>query len=85
MKLLGVVSASLVALGMVLSQGSQAGHLAVDRQFETLALADRAEAGEAQPGESANNRLPLRVQNLGLGHDVNNDPGHPATPVRELG
>src|SRR5919112_491539 len=60
------------------------GHLAVDRQFETLALADRAEAGEAQPGESADDRLPLRVQNLGFGHDVNNDPGHPVTPVREL-
>src|SRR5690349_16746850 len=60
-------------------------HLAVHGQFEALALADRAEAGEAEAGKSADNRLSLGVKNLGLGHDVNNDPGHPATPVRELG
>src|SRR5688572_15158860 len=59
------------------------GHLAVDGQFETLALADSAKAGETQTGECSHDGLPLRVQNLGLGHDVDNDPGHPVTPVRE--
>ena len=59
------------------------GHLAVDGQFEALALADSAESGEAQAGQRTHDGLPLRVENLGLGHDVDNDPGHPATPVRE--
>src|SRR4029453_683184 len=61
------------------------GHLAVNRQFETLALTDWAEAVEAAAGQCPHDGFPLGVQNLGLGHDVNDDPGHPVTPVRELG
>ena len=72
------VSAAVAGLGQDLL-----GHLAVDREFEPLALADSAERGEAQPGQCTDDGLALRVENLGLGHDVDNDPGHPATPVRE--
>ena len=84
-----LTTSSITGLDSRVSAASRAwarivlGHLAVDGQFETLALADRAKAGEAQAGECTHDGLPLRVQNLGLGHDVDNDPGHPVTPVRE--
>ena len=52
------------------------GELAVDLELEPLALADVGHAVEAEPGQRAEDGLALRVEDLGLGHDVDDDAGH---------
>ena len=54
------------------------GDLAVDLELEALALADVGHAREAEPGQGAEHGLALRVEDLGLGHDVDDDSGHGA-------
>ncbi len=46
------------------------GQLAVDLELEPLALADVGDAGETEPGQGAEDGLALGVEDLGLGHDV---------------
>jgi hypothetical protein len=48
----------------------------VDLELEVLALPDAADTGNAEPAERAQDRLTLRVENLGLEYDVDNDTGH---------
>ena len=48
----------------------------VDLEFEVLALPNAADPGDAEPAERAQDRLTLRVEDLGLEHDVDNDTGH---------
>src|SRR5882757_2047215 len=57
----------------------------VDLQLETLALADFGDPGETQAGQGIGYRLSLRVEDLGLGHDVDDDTGHGRTPRTEKG
>ena len=52
------------------------GDLAVDLELEPLALADVGHPCEAQAGQGAEHRLALRVEDLWLGHDVDDDSGH---------
>ena len=56
------------------------GDLALDLELEPLALAYVAHAGEAEPRQRPVDRLALRVEDLGLGHDVDDDTGHGCTP-----
>ena len=56
------------------------GELAVDLELEALALADVADPGEAEPGQRAVHGLALRVEDLGLEHDVDDDTGHGTAP-----
>src|SRR5262249_9533677 len=44
--------------------------------LEPFALANRDDLGEAEPMAGASDRLPLRVVDLGLEHDVHNNLGH---------
>ena len=48
----------------------------VDLELETLALANIRYSGEPESGQGADNCLPLGIENLGLGHDIDNDTGH---------
>jgi hypothetical protein len=41
-----------------------------------LALTDIGDPGEPEAGQRARDRLALRVEDLGLGHDVDDDSGH---------
>ena len=50
--------------------------LALDGELEALADADGGEVLDAQAREGAGDGLSLRVQQLGLGHDVDDDGGH---------
>ena len=52
------------------------GHLALDLELEPLALAGAGELGEAEPGQGAGDGLALRVEDLGLRHDVDDDASH---------
>ena len=52
------------------------GDLAVDLELEPLALADVGHALEAQAGQGAEHGLALGVEDLWLGHDVDDDTGH---------
>ena len=45
-------------------------------ELEPLALADVGHAGEAEPGQRAEDGLALRVEDLRLGHHVDDDLGH---------
>ena len=56
------------------------GYLAVDGELEALPDPDTAEVRNTQTRECARHRLPLRVQQLGLGHDVDDDGGHQTAP-----
>ena len=49
-----------------------------DLELEALALADVGDAAEAEAGQCTEHRLALRVEDLGLGHDVDDDSGHGA-------
>ena len=51
-------------------------YLAVHGQLETLADPDAREAVDTEPREGSGDGLPLRVEQLGLGHDVDDDGGH---------
>ena len=51
-------------------------------ELEPLALADVGDPGEAEAGQRALHRLALRVEDLGLGHDVDDDSGHGRLLVR---
>ena len=48
----------------------------VDLELEPLALPDVGHALEPQPGQRAEHRLALGVEDLGLGHDVDDETGH---------
>ena len=48
----------------------------VDLELKSLALPDIRDAGVAEPTECADDGLPLRVQDLGLGHHAHHYPGH---------
>src|SRR5262245_66340299 len=48
----------------------------IDLKFEVLPLAHRGHAGVAEPGERAEDRLTLRVEDLRLQDDVDDDPRH---------
>ena len=52
------------------------GDLAVHLELEALALADVADPLEAEPGQRTVHGLALRVEDLGLEHDVDDDTGH---------
>ncbi|GGP80797.1 hypothetical protein GCM10010185_63380 [Saccharothrix coeruleofusca] len=41
-----------------------------------LALADAGDTGKAEAGQRVGHRLSLRVEDLGLRHDVDDDSGH---------
>ena len=58
------------------SASSVVGDLAVDLELEPLALADVGHALEAQAGQGSEHGLALRVEDLWLGHDVDDDTGH---------
>ena len=58
------------------SASSVVGDLAVDLELEPLALADVGHALEAQAGQGAEHGLALGVEDLWLGHDVDDDTGH---------
>ncbi len=67
--------------GHLLDRGEHlGGDLAVDLELEPLALAHVADAGEAEPRQRAEHRLALGVEDLRLGHHVDDDTGHGATP-----
>jgi len=44
--------------------------------LKSLSLPDRAHFGEAEPAGGPSDRLPLRVVDLWLEHDIDNDPDH---------
>src|SRR5581483_2256827 len=48
----------------------------VHLQFEVLALADVSDAVHAEPAQRSDDRLPLRVEDLWLEDDVDDDAGH---------
>lgn len=48
----------------------------VDLYLEALALTDRADFGEPEPVARSDDRLALRVADLGLEHDVDDNLGH---------
>jgi hypothetical protein len=48
----------------------------IDLYLEALALADRANIGEPKPVARTHDRLTLRVADLGLEHDVDDNLGH---------
>ncbi len=52
------------------------GHRVVDLEFETLALTDIRDTTMAEAAQRADDRLTLRVEDLGLGHHVHYDAGH---------
>jgi hypothetical protein len=52
--------------------------------LEALALANGDNLGETEPVAGAGDSLPLRVMNLGLEHDVDNNLGHAAQRTRTL-
>ena len=52
------------------------GDLTLDLELEPLALPDVGHAVEPQPGQGAEDGLALGVEDLGLGHDVDDDTGH---------
>ena len=52
------------------------GELTLELQLEALALADVEDTVEAQARQGAEHGLALRVEDLGLGHDVDDDSGH---------
>ncbi len=58
------------------SASTVVGDLAVDLELEALALADVGHTLEAQAGQGAEHGLALGVEDLGLGHDVDDDTGH---------
>ena len=64
--------------GRGLAQGGEhlLGDLALHLELEALALADPGEALDLLVGERPDDRLALGVQDLRLGHDVDNDAGH---------
>jgi hypothetical protein len=39
-------------------------------------LADLGDPGEAEAGQGLGDRLPLWVEDLGFGHDIDNNSGH---------
>ena len=49
----------------------------VDLELEALALTDIGDAVEAEPRQAPGDRLALRVEDLGLEHDVDDDACHP--------
>ena len=64
-------------LGHLRDLGEQVvGDLAVDLELEPLALTDVGHALEAQAGQGSEHGLALRVEDLWLGHDVDDDTGH---------
>src|SRR5690606_1198224 len=58
---------------------------AVELELEPLALPYVGDAGEAEPGQRPGDRLALRVQDLGLQHDVHDDARHCGPPVAVSG
>ncbi len=50
--------------------------VAVELDLEPLALADVAHAGEAEARQRAEHGLALGVEDLGLGHDIDDVAGH---------
>ena len=52
----------------------------VDGQLEALADAHAGESGSAGAGEGAGKGLPLGIEQLGLGHHVDDDGGHRGSP-----
>jgi hypothetical protein len=56
------------------------GDLAVEGELESLALTDVAHALEPQARQRTEHGLALRVEDLGLGHDVDDDTGHGELP-----
>src|SRR5699024_4343241 len=52
------------------------GGFTLDLELEPLALPDITEPGEAQPGQSTDDRLALRIEDLGFGHHLNDDTCH---------
>ena len=61
------------------------GDLAVHGQDEALALPHVGELVEPQPRQGAGDGLPLRVENLGLEHDVDDDVSHARCSSRGRG
>ena len=59
--------------------------LALDLELEPLALPDGGDAVEAEAGQRLRDGLALRVEDLGLEHDVDDDAGHPGTPASSAG
>ena len=56
------------------------GDLTVDLELEPLALTDVGHTLEAQSRQRAEHGLALGVEDLGLGHDVDDDTGHGGAP-----
>src|SRR5690606_1220605 len=57
----------------------------LDLELEPLALADRRELGEAEARQRPDDGLALRVQDLGLGHDLDDDASHGGSLARVFG
>ena len=60
-------------------------HLTLDLELEPLALPGGAELAEAQPGQRTGHGLPLRIEDLGLRHDVDDDASHPGVSKARRG
>ena len=60
------------------SASAVVGQVAVDLELEPLALADVGDAVEPEPRQRAVHGLALRVEDLRLGHDIDDDAGHGA-------
>jgi hypothetical protein len=71
-------------LGQLLDLGERVVGDLGDLQLEPLALTDLGDPGEPEPRQGAENGLPLRVENLGLGHDVDDNARHGCSVCDEV-
>ena len=59
------------------------GHIALNGEFKALANAHILELSVAEPLKGASDGLALGVKQFGLGHDINDNRGHPGSPFLE--